>query len=241
MLSGDLHRVNEIINGHCEVSRLVVYERIADGLHMPDGARHLLGLAASCEKRTGGSEFDLVAFVRSSAFRGSASGCCSSTPDSDALTRRAAEIGESAESLVGGVRLTEARLRELLADDCDIQVYRYRMLPTWRLIRMDAAMFVSAFDSGWEGHESVTYEVMETAHGPLFRGFRRMLKALEKAGGELRVRTVHGADGIRTVLTFKGATLVRVPETDGTFLEAETIVDEDAVSAARPSRRRSHR
>lgn len=44
--------------------------------------------------------------------------------------------------------------------------------------------------------------------------------------------TVHGADGIRTVLTFKGATLVRVPEIDGTFLEVETIVDEDAVSAA---------
>lgn len=111
--------------------------------------------------------------------------------------------------------------------------------------------------------------------------------ALEKAGEELRVRTVHGADGIRTVLTFKGAavdeasgskpehetcvvdseaahailrglgyvpfivfdkrcrnynfeargrqmlaTLVRVPEIDGTFLEVETIVDEDAVSAA---------
>src|SRR4051794_38575814 len=33
-------RVNEIINGRREVSRLDVYERIADGLHMPDDARH---------------------------------------------------------------------------------------------------------------------------------------------------------------------------------------------------------
>ncbi|MER5756534.1 class IV adenylate cyclase [Streptomyces sp. NPDC002088] len=110
--------------------------------------------------------------------------------------------------------------------------------------------------------------------------------SLGKAGEELRVRTVHGADGTRTVLTFKGAavdedsgskpehetrvedseaahailrglgylpviafekrcrnydledrgrqllaTLVRVPELDGTFLEVETIVNEDDVTA----------
>ncbi|WP_030682733.1 class IV adenylate cyclase [Streptomyces sp. NRRL B-1347] len=111
--------------------------------------------------------------------------------------------------------------------------------------------------------------------------------SLEKAGEELRVRTVHGADDTRTVLTYKGAavdeesgskpeyetrvedagqahailrglghveliafekrcrnydfeaygrqmlaTLVRVPEIDGTFLEVETLVDEADVAAA---------
>lgn len=111
--------------------------------------------------------------------------------------------------------------------------------------------------------------------------------SLEKADQELRVRTVHGADGVRTVLTFKAAavdeasgskpehetavedawavhailrglghvpviafekrcrnyefeaygrrmlaTLVRVPEIDGTFLEVETLVDEAELSAA---------
>ncbi|MGW3024502.1 class IV adenylate cyclase [Streptomyces sp. NPDC001221] len=111
--------------------------------------------------------------------------------------------------------------------------------------------------------------------------------SLEKADQELRVRTVHGADGLRTVLTFKAAavdeasgskpehetrvedsqaahailqglgyvpviafekrcrnyafeargrqmlaTLVRVPEIDGTFLEVETLVDEDQVGGA---------
>lgn len=111
--------------------------------------------------------------------------------------------------------------------------------------------------------------------------------SLEKTGQELRVRTVHGADETRTVLTYKGAavdeesgskpehetrvadadqahailrglghvqliafekrcrnydftargrqmlaTLVRVPEIDGTFLEVETLVDEDQVTAA---------
>lgn len=115
----------------------------------------------------------------------------------------------------------------------------------------------------------------------------------DRAGGlgekdqELRVRTVRGADGIRTVLTFKAAkvdeasgskpeyetrvsdaeavhamlrqlgyvpviafekrcrnydfkaygrqmlaTLVRVPELDGTFIEVETLVDETDVTAA---------
>lgn len=111
--------------------------------------------------------------------------------------------------------------------------------------------------------------------------------SLEKAGEELRVRTVHGPDSTRTVLTYKGAavdeesgskpehetavadadaahaivrglghvpfitfekrcrnydfeahgrqmlaTLVRVPEIDGTFLEVETLVDEEEVNAA---------
>ncbi|MFJ6982577.1 MULTISPECIES: class IV adenylate cyclase [unclassified Streptomyces] len=111
--------------------------------------------------------------------------------------------------------------------------------------------------------------------------------SLEKADEELRVRTVHGADGTRTLLTFKGAavdeesgskpehetavtdttavhaildglgyvkviafekrcrnykfesrgrrmlaTLVQVPEIDGTFIEVETIVPEDEVGPA---------
>lgn len=219
-------RVNEIINRRREVSRLDVYERIADGLHMPDDARHLLGLAASREKRSGGPAFDLAAFpevVRVYAAQNSAAdeiqqqareakeldvlavrglgliglndsllrACLPRDqggkglrirvllldPDSDVLDRRAAEIGESSESLAGGVRLAEARLRELAASS-EIEVYRYRMLPTWRLIRTDSTMFVSAFDAGWEGHESATCKVMETPHGPLFRGFRRMFNAI---------------------------------------------------------------
>ncbi|GGV19281.1 helix-turn-helix domain-containing protein [Streptomyces spectabilis] len=219
-------RVNEIINGRREVSRLDVYERIADGLHMPDDARHLLGLAAGREKRSGGAAFDLAAFpevVRVYAAQRSAAeeiqqlahetdeldvlavrglglvglndsllrACLPRDqggkglrvrvalldPDSAALARRAAEIGESTESLASGVRLTEARLREL-ADTCDISVWRYGMLPTWRLIRTGDVMFVGAFDKGWEGHESATYKVMATPHGPLFRGFRRMFEAV---------------------------------------------------------------
>ncbi|MEU5811248.1 class IV adenylate cyclase [Streptomyces sp. NPDC047718] len=111
--------------------------------------------------------------------------------------------------------------------------------------------------------------------------------SLEKAGQELRVRTIHGTDETRTVLTYKGAavdgesgskpehetrvddaeavhamlaglgyvpviafekrcrnydledrgrrmlaTLVRVPEIGGTFLELETLTEEDGVADA---------
>ncbi|MFJ9245587.1 class IV adenylate cyclase [Streptomyces sp. NPDC101776] len=111
--------------------------------------------------------------------------------------------------------------------------------------------------------------------------------SLTKADQELRVRTVHGPDGLRSLVTFKGATvdeesgskpeyetrvadseaahailrglgyapviafskrcrnydfeargrqmlatLVRVPEIDGTFLELETLTSEDDVTAA---------
>ena len=104
-------------------------------------------------------------------------------PGSPALARRAAEIGESTESLSGGVHLTEARLRELPGN---VQVYRYRQLPTWRIIRADATMFVGTFDAGWEGHESAMYKLMETPQGPLFRGFRRTFEALLD-GAELTV------------------------------------------------------
>ncbi|MFJ8695575.1 helix-turn-helix domain-containing protein [Streptomyces roseolilacinus] len=220
-------RVNEIINGRREVTRLDVYERIAEGLRMPDGARHMLGLAASREKSAGEAVSDLAAFpevVRVYPAQASAAGeiqqqvraaanldvlavrglgiiglndsllraCLPRVqggsglrvrvllldPESSAIAQRAAEIGESAQSLADGVRFAEARLRELVADGCDVQAYRYRMLPTWRVIRADSTMFVGAFDVGWEGHESATYKIMETSQGPLFRGFRRMFEAI---------------------------------------------------------------
>lgn len=220
-------RVNEVINGRREVSRLDVYERIADGLAMPDDARHLLGLAAARETRKGGAAFDLAAFpevVRVYASQASAAeeiqqqaGQAAEVdvlavrglglvalndallrpsltrpdgprvrvllldPEAPALALRAAEIGESAESLAGGVRLAEARLREL-APGRRIEVYRYGILPTWRILRLDSTMYVSAFDAGWEGHESAVYKVMQTPQGPFFRGFRRMFDALISEG-----------------------------------------------------------
>ncbi|MFI0261519.1 helix-turn-helix domain-containing protein [Streptomyces sp. NPDC017056] len=55
-------RVNEVINGRRVVVRLDVFERVAEGLCMPDDARHLLGLAAGRERRGGGPAFELASF-----------------------------------------------------------------------------------------------------------------------------------------------------------------------------------
>lgn len=216
-------RVNEVINGRRALSRLDVYERVADGLTMPDDARRLLGLAPSRETHAGGAAFDLAAFpevvrvysaqaaaaseiqqhaliaseidvlavrglgllaLNDSLLRGSLTRegpprvrVLLLDPDTGAVATRAAEIGESAEALAGGIRLAEARLREL-APGRQLAVYRYRTLPTWRIIRLDSTMYVSAFTAGWEGHESAVYKVMYTPSGPLFAGFRRTLDAL---------------------------------------------------------------
>ncbi|WKU45943.1 XRE family transcriptional regulator [Streptomyces sp. VNUA116] len=221
-------RVNEIINGRREVALLDVFERIADGLCLPDDARHLLGLASKREVGATGKLFELAAFpevvrvyasqasaaeeiqrqadtatevdvlavrglgllaLNDSLLRDALAGAGAPVrlrvllldPAAPALARRAAEIGESPASLADGVRLAEARLQEL-TEVCDVQVYRYRMLPTWRVIRLDTTMFVSAFDAGWEGHESAVYKVVETSHGPLYRGCRRMFEALIEDG-----------------------------------------------------------
>lgn len=216
-------RINEVINGKREITRLDVFERVAAGLGMPDDARRLLGLAPSRQARPGGAGFDLAAFpeivrvyssqasaaeeiqrqasaaeeidvlavrglglvaLNDALLRGSLTRPQGPRvrllllhPDAPAVAIRAAEIGESVESLSGGIRLAEARLREI-APGRNLSAYRYCSLPTWRIIRCDATMYVSAFDAGWEGHESALYKVMETESGPIFRGFRRMVEAL---------------------------------------------------------------
>ncbi|MFI5987394.1 helix-turn-helix domain-containing protein [Streptomyces sp. NPDC051555] len=215
-------RVSEIMRDRREVARLDVYERIADGLSMPDDARRLLGLAAARGRRDGGAGFDLSVYpevvrvyetqaaareeiqrhartateldvlavrglgligLNDSLLRGHLARAGVRVrvllldPDASVVEQRAAEIGESPRSLAAGIRLSEDRLREL-SGVCDVQVYRYASLPTWRLIRADDVMFVGAFDAGWEGHESATYKVAATPSGPLFRGHRRMVEAM---------------------------------------------------------------
>ncbi|MEU0845801.1 helix-turn-helix transcriptional regulator [Streptomyces sp. NPDC005962] len=222
-------RVNEIINGKREVTRLDVFERIADGLGMPDDARQLMGLAAIRQGRGGDRAFALAAFpevvhvyarqvaasedikqlaasaeeldvlavrglgligLKDSLLRASLARPVGRRPrvrvllldpESPALVERAAEIGESPESLAAGIALSETRLREL-SDVCDLRLYRYDMRPTWRVIRVDDTMFVSTFDVGWEGHESAAYKVVEGPQGPLFRGFQRMFESMVNDG-----------------------------------------------------------
>lgn len=57
-------RVNEILNGKRDVARLDVFERIADGLGMPDDARQLLGLAPSYARKGGADPESLAEVTR---------------------------------------------------------------------------------------------------------------------------------------------------------------------------------
>ncbi|QKW24163.1 helix-turn-helix domain-containing protein [Kitasatospora sp. NA04385] len=217
-------RVNEIMNGRREVHRLDVFERIAEGLTMPDSARQVLGLAA--RQRASAVAFDLAAWpeiVRVYSAQDAAAaeiqhaaratgeidvlavrglgllGLSNSLlrphldrdgdapprlrvllldPDSPAARQRAVEIGESTESLSSGIRTAEARLRELADAGGGVEVYRYRTLPVWRVIRLGPVLYVGAFDVGREGHESATYKLVRTPGGPLWAGFRRLFDAL---------------------------------------------------------------
>jgi len=61
-------RLNEIINGHRQVARLDVLERLADGLAMPDDARVLFGLApVHADTLTGHAEISRVFAVQADA------------------------------------------------------------------------------------------------------------------------------------------------------------------------------
>lgn len=63
-------RLNEIINGHRQVTRLDVLQRLADGLAMPDDARVLFGLApVHADTLTGHAEISRVFTTQAEADR----------------------------------------------------------------------------------------------------------------------------------------------------------------------------
>jgi transcriptional regulator with XRE-family HTH domain len=215
-------RVNEVINGRRTITSLAVLERIADGLHMPDDARSVLGLAARNPLNGGGfgpaggaeitsvypsqaaaaeeirllarnaASVDILAVrglgllgLNDSLLRNAVSHPREDQPvvrvllldpDCGSARRRAVEIGEGYEAFAAGIRLAEARLREL-AEHLTIEVYRYVTLPTWRLIGVDGTLFLSAFLPTGEGHESPTYKIPSSPTGVFNRGFRRMFDA----------------------------------------------------------------
>lgn len=84
--------------------------------------------------------------------------------DSMAVARRAAQIGESRESFAAGIRLAITRIGELSSDSRSVQVYTYDQVPVWRIIRVDDALFVTAFTTNHEGHNSPIHRL--DPHGP---------------------------------------------------------------------------
>lgn len=210
-------RVNEIINGRRRVTQMDVFERIADGLTMPDEARVLMGLApADAAARgvfTGHAEIarvfgqqaqanaematqaamavrvDLLAVralglvaMNDSLLRGPLSRRMTPVrmrvllldPEAPSAAVRAAEIGESLDSFAAGIRLSLARLAEF-ADhpSVSLQTAVYVELPTWRMVRFDDTLYLSAFGASSEGHRSGMYKLTAATNGVLHAGFLR--------------------------------------------------------------------
>lgn len=95
-------------------------------------------------------------------------------PDAPAAAARAREIGECRDGFAAGIRMSVARLAELRAFPCvDVQVAVYRDLPTWRMIRLDGTLYLSAFGKWSEGHRSGMYKLTAAANGVLHAGFLR--------------------------------------------------------------------
>lgn len=103
--------------------------------------------------------------------------------ESAAARRRAAQLGAPADSFCSEIRLVEAGLREFAASTARIalEVYRYHVVPAWRLIRVDDIQYVSTLCDGWDGAGAEVYRLAETAHGPLHRGFRQVFEDLRSS------------------------------------------------------------
>lgn len=210
-------RVNEIINGRRQVTQIDVFERIADGLTMPDEARVRMGLApahaaahgvfaghaeiarvfrdqseANAElaaQAASAARVDLLVVralglvaMNDSLLRGPLSARTTPVqmrvllldPEAPSAVIRAAEIGESLDSFAAGIRLSLTRLAEL-ADHpfVHLQTATYTELPTWRMLRFDDTLYLSAFGASSEGHRSGMYKLTAAANGVLHAGFLR--------------------------------------------------------------------
>jgi transcriptional regulator with XRE-family HTH domain len=102
-------------------------------------------------------------------------------PESPAARQRAAEIGEPPESLASGIQFTLARLQEFAGTaEVALEVYLYDRLPVWRLLDIDATLYVGAFAEAWEGHQSPLYKLAATPAGMLHRALRRTFEDLRQ-------------------------------------------------------------
>ncbi|MCX4749800.1 hypothetical protein OG455_30525 [Kitasatospora sp. NBC_01287] len=61
-----------------------------------------------------------------------------------------------------------------------VEVHRYSGLPVWRIIRLDATLYVANFAGTWKGHESATYKPAATPRSSLYQGFRRLFDSMLK-------------------------------------------------------------
>ncbi|MFE0629544.1 XRE family transcriptional regulator [Streptomyces sp. NPDC058864] len=219
-------RVNEIVRGRRSVVRFDVFERIAQGLLMPDHARMLMGLAprrlrsygvrdlmdhpqvaavaltkpeAAAEIReaaaragtvdvVGVRALGLVALgdslLRGPLTRRGRSGIARMRllllhPESPAVDRIAEEVGETPRFFASSLRFAEDMLGALAEEGTiQLEVYRYRTAPVWRLVRLDGATFVSVIGPPADPRGSLVYRLSATPPGSVLYGFDRWFEAM---------------------------------------------------------------
>jgi hypothetical protein len=99
-------------------------------------------------------------------------------PEAPLAAVRAAEIGESLDSFTAGIRLSLARLAEFNDHPfVSLQTAVYAQLPTWRILRFDDVLYLSAFGASAEGHRSGMYKFTAATNGVLHAGFLRQYDA----------------------------------------------------------------
>lgn len=95
-------------------------------------------------------------------------------PESPSAAVRATEIGESLGSFITGIRLSLARRAEFAGHPVvDLETSVYGELPTWRMLRFDDTLYLSAFGVSAEGHRSGIYKLVAGINGVLHAGFLR--------------------------------------------------------------------
>jgi transcriptional regulator with XRE-family HTH domain len=95
-------------------------------------------------------------------------------PEAPSTAIRAAEIGESRESFAAGIQLSLTRLAEFAGHPfIRLEIAVYAELPTWRMLRFDDTLYLSAFGASSEGHRSGMYKLTAATNGVLHAGFLR--------------------------------------------------------------------
>ncbi|MGW3244657.1 helix-turn-helix domain-containing protein [Streptomyces sp. NPDC001070] len=219
-------RVNEIVRNRRSVVRIDVFERIAQGLRMPDHARMLMGLAprrlrsygsrdlmdhpqvaavaltkpeAAAEIRevaASAESVDVVgvralgmvalgdSLLRGPLTRGGRTGVARMRllllhPESPAVARIAEEVGETPRFFASSLRFAEDMLAALAEEGTiQLEVYRYRTTPVWRLVRLDGATFVSVIGPPADPRGSLVYRLSATPPGSVLYGFDRWFEAM---------------------------------------------------------------
>lgn len=99
-------------------------------------------------------------------------------PASSFVKARAMEVGDEAESLRSGIRLSRKSVDEMRRMGVDITSRYYSRLAVWRLTMLDDRMFVSGFVPSIEGHDFPVLELKYTGPRSLFAVLKKQFEEM---------------------------------------------------------------